>query len=77
MAVEMYRMYMDERLLAQLDWAACYVYLRPCLERPPKQHFEIYMASSPPMLGEHFLVFDAVLPAVEWTQAFSASDTLP
>ncbi len=25
MAVDMYRMYMDERLLAQLDWDACYI----------------------------------------------------
>ncbi len=31
MAVEMYRMYMDERLLAQLDWGACYVYFEMLL----------------------------------------------
>ena len=32
MAIEIYRMYMDERLLAQLDWGACRVYFEILLE---------------------------------------------
>jgi len=39
MAVEMYRMYMDERLLAQLDWAACYVYFETLLGETPQAAF--------------------------------------
>ncbi len=69
MAVEMYRMYMDERLLAQLDWAACYVYFETLLEEnllgeSPQAAFR-NIASSPPMLGEHFLVFDAF--CLQWS----------
>lgn len=32
MAVEVYRMYMHERLLTQLDWGACQVYFETLLE---------------------------------------------
>ncbi len=32
MAVEIYRMYMHERLLTQLDWGACQVYFETLLE---------------------------------------------
>ena len=33
MAVKIYRLYMDERLLAQLDWGASYVYFEILLEK--------------------------------------------
>ena len=32
MAVEVYRMYMHERLLIQLDWGACQVYFETLLD---------------------------------------------
>lgn len=46
MAVEIYRLYMDERLLAQLDWGACFVYFEILLgkgfmEAPTSEAFDV------------------------------------
>ncbi len=53
MAVDMYRMYMDERLLAQLDCAACSVYSETVFgedftERPVSDPFSLQWSGTRP-----------------------------